>query len=343
MPADRFDDSPRPSRPFRVAVTRVLPAPGTAPLIASGFDVVQHESDRPPTAGQLAELAGHADGLLCLLTERVDAGFLDAAPRLRIVANLAVGHDNIDKTAAAARGVVVTNTPDVLTDATADLAWALILAAARRVGEGERLLRSGAWQGWSPTQLVGQAVGGHGRTLGVVGLGAIGFAVARRAAGFEMPVVYTSRSAKPEAEIDLRGRLTPEGIRRVDLDELLAVADVVSLHVPYGPETHHLIDARRLALLKPSAVLVNTSRGAVVDEAALVIALRNGSIAAAGLDVFEREPALHPGLADLANVVLLPHIGSATTDTRARMVELACANIAAVLTGHAPLTPVLPV
>ncbi len=323
------------ARPPHVYVSRALPAPGVGPLLAAGCTVEHRDVDSPPSPEELRAGVAAADGLLCLLTERIDAPLLDAAPRLRIVANLAVGFDNIDRAAAAERGIVVTNTPDVLTEATADLAWALILAAARRVGEGERLVRSGGWTGWSPLQLVGRAVGGADRTLGIVGMGKIGLATARRAAGFGMAVCYTSRTPKPVAEAEL-------GAERVDLDELLARADVVSLHVPYSPEAHHLIGAPQLAAMKPTAVLVNTARGAVVDEAALVTALRQGTIAAAGLDVYEREPALAPGLADLPNAVLLPHLGSATVETRAAMVELACANLVAVLHGDPPLTPVDP-
>lgn len=316
-----------------VYVTRPLPSPGTAPLEAAGFVVRQHEPDRPPTPDELRIGTADADALVCLLTDRVDGALLDAAPGLRVVANVAVGFDNIDVPACTARGVLATNTPGVLTEATADLAWALLLAAARRVGEGERLVRAGAWEGWSPTQLVGQPV--HGRTIGIVGMGAIGTAVARRARGFGMPVLYTSRSARPEAEAET-------GARRVPLDELLATADVVSLHAPLTPDTRHLIDAAALARMKPTAILVNTARGPVVDEAALVDALRAGRIAAAGLDVFEREPALADGLAELDNAVVLPHLGSATTEARATMVGLACANVVAALTGGEPPTPLNP-
>lgn len=314
-------------------VTRPLPDPGTSPLRAAGLVVRQHEVDRPPTRSEL--LAGVADAaaVVCLLTDRIDAELLTAAPALRVVANVAVGFDNIDVTACTARGVVATNTPGVLTEATADLTWALLLAAARRLGEGERLVRAGEWEGWSPTQLVGQPV--HGRTLGIVGLGAIGTAVARRAAGFGMTVLHTSRSAHPAAEAET-------GAVRVALDELLRRSDVVSIHCPLTDETRHLLDAAALARMKPTAVLVNTARGAVVDEAALVDALRQGRLGAAGLDVYEREPALAPGLAELDNVVVLPHLGSATTDTRAAMVELACANVVAVLAGSTPPTPLNP-
>ena len=321
-----------PARPL-VYVTRPLPDPGVAPLVDAGFVVRQHEPDRPANGDELRAGVADADALVCLLTDRVDGDLLDAAPGLRVVANVAVGFDNIDVAACTERGVIATNTPGVLTEATADLAWALLLAAARRVGEGERLVRSGGWEGWGPNQLVGQPV--HGRTIGIVGMGAIGTAVARRARGFGMEVLYTARSVRPEAE-------TETGARRVPLDELLATADVVSLHILLTPDTHHLIDAAALDRMKPTAILVNTARGPVVDEAALVEALRAGRIAAAGLDVFEREPALAEGLAELDNAVVLPHLGSATTEARAAMVGLACANVVAVLTGGEPPTPLNP-
>jgi glyoxylate reductase len=314
-----------------VYVTRPLPEPGVDLLRAAGFTVDQHEPDAPPSR---AELLAHVKGktaLLCMLTERVDAELLDAAPSLRVVANLAVGFDNIDVDAARERGVVVTNTPDVLTDATADLTWALILAAARRIVEGDRLVRSGSWTGWSPTQLLGAPIGG--RTLGIIGMGKIGTAVARRARGFDMAVLYCNRSPR-SAPFD------EDPPRRVDLETLLRTADVITIHAPLTEQTRHLVDEAALAAMKPSAVLVNTARGPIVDEAALVEAVRSGTIAAAGLDVFEREPAIQAGLVDLPNVVLAPHIGSATTDARAAMVRLCCENIVAVADGAPPLTPV---
>jgi glyoxylate reductase len=313
-----------------VYVSRPLPAPGAALLIAAGVEVEQQSFDRPPTRDELLAGVQDKDALLCLLTERVDAELLEAAPGLRVVANLAVGYDNVDIAAATARGVVVTNTPDVLTDATADLTWALILAAARRIVEGDSLVRGGAWSGWSPTQLLGASL--TGKTLGIFGMGKIGAAVARRARGFSMSVVYTNRTRNTAVETEL-------GARAVTLDELLAQSDVLTLHAPSTPETRHVLDAAALARLKPGAILVNTARGPLIDEAALVAALRSGRIAAAGLDVFEREPQLAPGLTDLDNVVLLPHLGSATAETRAAMVELCCRNILAVLAGEPPITP----
>ncbi len=266
-----------------------------------------------------------ADGLLCLLTERIDAEFLAAAPRLRAVANYAVGYNNVDLAAAEARGVIVTNTPDVLTETSADLAFALMLAAARRVVEGDRLVRSGRWNGWKPDQLLGHDV--HGATLGIVGLGRIGAAVARRARGFGMRSLYWGRRRQKRA---------PAGARYAPLARLLASADFVSIHVPLAPATRHLIGARELARMKRTAILVNTSRGPVVDEAALTTALRRGRIAAAGLDVFEREPAVPAALRRLPNVVLTPHVGSATTATRTAMAVLAARNLVAALAGREP-------
>jgi glyoxylate reductase len=258
--------------------------------------------------------AAGADALLCLLTDRIDADFLAAAPQLRIVANMAVGTDNIDLAAAARLGIPVSNTPDVLTDATADLAFALLLAAARRLAWADRYVRGGGFVGWNPELGIGLDV--TGRTLGVVGAGRIGRALAERAHGFRMEVLLHSRRAGPP------------------LGELLARSDFVSLHVPLTAETRHLIGAPELARMKKSAVLVNTARGPIVDEAALVRALQTGGIAAAGLDVFEHEPALAAGLRDLPNVVLAPHVGSATIATRARMAEVAALNIVAALRGE---------
>lgn len=317
-----------------VYVSRPLPQPGTAPLAAAGFEVEQHQQDRPPTRDELIAGLQGKQALLCLLTERIDAEVLDAASELRVVANLAVGYDNVDVVAATARGVVVTNTPDVLTDATAELTWALILSAARRVIEGDTLVRAGQWTGWSPTQLLGTSL--TGKTLGIFGMGKIGTAVARRARGFSMSVVYTNRSRNEAVEAEV-------GARPVTFDELLAVSDVLTLHAPSTPQTRHVIDETALARLRPGAILVNTARGPLVDEAALVRALQARRLAAAGLDVFEREPALEAGLTELDNVVLLPHLGSATAEARGAMVELCCRNIIAVLAGEPPLTPVGPV
>jgi lactate dehydrogenase-like 2-hydroxyacid dehydrogenase len=282
----------------------------------------------------LSDVRGAA-ALVCLLTDRVDAELLDAAgPSLRIVANMAVGHDNIDVAACAARGITVTNTPGVLDEATADLAFALLLATSRRVVEADAFVRSGEPWSWRPDLFVGLDVS-SGATLGIVGLGRIGLAMARRARAFDMRIVATpSRSAGEEAE-----RL---GIETLPLPDLLAASDVVSLHCPLTPDTRHLIGAEELRLMGPGSVLVNTARGPIVDEAALAAALADGTIGAAGLDVFENEPAVHPDLLALPNVVLLPHIGSAGRATRDRMAMLAIDNARAVLAGEPAPTPVHP-
>lgn len=270
--------------------------------------------------------------LVPLLSRPIGAAELERLPALRVVANYAVGYDNVDVSAAAARGVVVTNTPDVLTEATADLTWALILAAARRLREGLDLSRSGEWAGWEPGQLLG--LGLQDGMLGIVGAGRIGSAVARRAPGFGMEALYWSRTRVPELEDEL-------GARRADrLEDLLEAADVVSIHLPLTEETHGLIDGPKLECLKPGAVLVNTARGEVVDEAALVRGLREGRPAAAGLDVFEREPEIPVELRELPNAFLLPHLGSATREARRAMWRLAAANVRRVLAGDPPLTPV---
>lgn len=298
----------------------------------------EHEVDAwsgPESIGReelLRRVAG-ADAVVSLLTERIDAELLDAAgPQLKVVANVAVGYDNIDVPACTERGIVAANTPGVLTEATADIALGLILSATRRLGEGERLIRSGqAWK-WGMFFLLGSSL--QGKTLGVVGMGGIGQATARRAKAFGMEIVYQSRS-----EID-PGIAAELGARRVELDELLAISDVVSLHCPYGPATHHLIGAEQLASMKSSAYLVNTARGPIVDEAALASALREGQIAGAGLDVFENEPTVHPGLLELENVVLVPHLGSATVETRTAMAMLAADNALAVLSNERPPAPI---
>ena len=264
--------------------------------------------------------------------DRIDEALLAQCPRLKVVANIAVGINNLDLAACTRHGVLATNTPDVLNEATADHAWALLLAAARRVGESERWLRAGLWKRWTFEMFTGAEVGGT--TLGILGMGRIGRAIARRAAGFSMPVIYHNRTRLPA---DLEG-----GARHVDLPELLRESDHLVLVVPYSPEVHHIIDAAALAQMKPTAVLINIARGGVVDDRALVAALRNGQIAAAGLDVFENEPALHPGLLELENVVLTPHIASSTRATRTAMAQLAMTNLRAALAGQVPPSLVNP-
>jgi lactate dehydrogenase-like 2-hydroxyacid dehydrogenase len=265
---------------------------------------------------------------MCCLTDRVDAALLAAASQLRVVANIAVGYNNIDIAACTARGVLVTNTPGVLDDSTADLAWALMLATARRLTEVEGYIRGGEWTGWRLKQWLGVDV--HHATLGIIGMGRIGQVIARRATGFDMRVIYHNRQ-----------RLTPDIERRVNAsyatkDELLAQSDFVVLQVPYSPQTHHLIGAAELKRMKPTAILINSTRGGVVDDAALIEALRAGTIRGAGLDVFENEPQLNPGFLQLRNVVLAPHVGSSTEATRRAMAMTAAKNLVAALAGKAP-------
>ena len=314
----------------RVVVTRRLPEPVERRL-AGLVDARLNPGDRALTARELAEALRTADGLLATVTDRLTAEILSATPRRAgIVANFGAGVDHIDLEAARRAGIVVTNTPGVLTDATADLTIALLLAVARRTGEGERRVRSGAWTGWAPTQMLGRSV--TGMTLGIVGMGRIGRAVAWRATrGFGMRVLYHQR--RPVDEAELAG-LDVERAR--DLDDLLARSDAVTLHTPATPETRHLIDAARLARMRPGAFLINTSRGEVVDEAALADALASGTIAGAGLDVYEHEPHVPAALLALENAVLLPHLGSATVETRIAMGQRAVDNLEAFLRGDPP-------
>ncbi len=314
------------------AVTNRLPAPAVELLREAGEVRIDERETAIPREDLLRLVAG-AEAVLTLLGDRVDDEFLDAAgPQLRCVANVAVGYDNVDLAAAERRGVTVTNTPGVLDDATADLTLALILAATRRVAEGDRLVRSGSDWSWGMHFMLGSSL--QGRLLGIVGLGGIGRRVAQRARAFGMGIAYHSRHPAPaEVEAELAAE-------RMPLERLLADADVLSLHLPLTPETQHLIGAAELEAMKPSAVLVNAARGPIVDEAALAEALAAGQIAAAGLDVYEREPRVEPRLLDLDNVVLTPHLGSATVETRTAMAELAARNAISVLSGQGPLTPV---
>jgi glyoxylate reductase len=314
----------------RVLVTRRLPDGGLDQL--EGHEVIGPQADDIPyTHGELVALAGECDAIVSLLTDRIDAAVLEAGARggrLRIVANVAVGYDNIDIAAAAAHGIVVTNTPGVLDETTADTAFLLILAASRLASTAEADLRTGRWKGWGITQYLGRDV--HGAILGIVGYGRIGRAVARRAEGFGMRVLHHTR--KPTNEAGYVG----------DLDQLLGEADIVSLHIPGGAETNHLIDTRRLALMQPTAVLVNTARGTVVDELALADALHDGRLFAAGIDVYEREPAIEPRLLSAPRTVLLPHVGSASKATRTHMATMATSAVATVLAGGTPSNVVTP-
>lgn len=313
-----------------VVVTRRLPAPVEAQL-ARDFDVRLNHDDRPFSATQLQEALRTADALLPTVTDRLTAEVLAAEPlRARILANYGVGFNHIDVNAAKARGLTVTNTPDVLTDDTADDAMLLLLMVARRAGEGERHVRAGAWTGWRPTHLLGTKV--SGKTLGLIGMGRIGRAVARRAHhGFGMRVIFHDPYPPPPG---VAAELGAES--RGSIEAVLQEADFVSLHSPATPETRHLINAQRLALMKPSAFLINTARGDIVDEAALVAALQAGRIAGAALDVYEREPQVTPALLAMENVVLLPHLGSATQETRVAMGLRACDNLTAFFAGTPP-------
>ena len=308
----------------KVLVTRRIPEAGLE-LLRAHFEVILNEADRALTRAELLEAVRDVDGVLCLLTDRIDAEVMAAAARARGFANHAVGFDNIDLAEATRRRLPVANTPGVLTDATAEMAWTLLFAVARRIVESDGEMRAGRWGGWGPLQFIGGDV--TGRTLGVVGGGRIGQAFALKSRGFEMPVLYADEHPNETLERAL-------GARRVALDELLGQADFVSVHVPLTPATRHLIDARALGLMKRTAYLINTSRGPVVDEAALVRALRAGTIAGAGLDVYEDEPRMAEGLAGLANAVLAPHTGSATVTARDNMALKAARNLIAMVAGE---------
>jgi glyoxylate reductase len=316
-----------------VLISRLLPEPAVA-LARSRADVDAYPHDAPMPRAELLERLAGKRGLICVISEVVDEALLAARPDLRVVSNVAVGYNNVDVAACTRRGVVVTNTPDVLTDTTADFAWTLLMATARRLVEADRYTREGRFRQWEYMLLLGGDV--HGKTLGVVGFGRIGRAMARRATGFGMRVLYQDAvAADPATEREL-------GATRTDLSTLLRESDFVTLHTPLSPETRHLINADSLRTMKRTAYLINASRGPVVDEAALVQALKEGRIAGAGLDVFEEEPKVHPGLIELPNVVLAPHIASASHETRLKMATLAVENCLAVLEGRKPPTPVNP-
>src|ERR1700730_2194037 len=321
-----------PSKP-RVMLSRSLPE--EVIVRARGrADVDLHTGDKPLSKTELIARVKDREGLVCLITDTIDASVLESCPGLKVVSNVAVGFNNIDVAAATKRGVVVTNTPDVLTETTADFAWTLLMATARRVVEADRYVRDGKFTQWEYMVLLGGDV--HDKTLGIIGFGRIGRAMARRALGFNMRVVYQDAvAADPATERELRAT-------RTDTATLLRDSDFVSIHTPLLPETRHLINAQSLRTMKKTAYLVNASRGPVVDEAALVQALTEGWIAGAGLDVFEEEPKVHPSLMGLHNVVLAPHIASASSDTRLQMANLAVDNCLAVLEGRTPPTPVNP-
>jgi glyoxylate reductase len=324
-------DNSKPS----VLITRRIPS-AVIERLQEVCDPDVYTGEAPIAASELCDRLRGKQALMCLLTDRIGPGVIDAAPELRIIANIAVGYDNVDVPHARQRGIVVTNTPDVLTEAVADFTWGLILAITRRISEGERLLRRGEWKGWALDFMLGSEL--RGKQLGIVGMGRIGRAVAARAPAFGMDVAYTTLDLPGGDHADAAGG--SGSMRRLGLDELLSTSHVVSLHVPLNPDTRHLIDRKALVRMRRSAYLINTARGPVVDEEALAWALREPLIAGAALDVYEREPAVHPDLTGLENVLLAPHLGSATVETRTAMADLAARNVIAVLGGRPPLTPV---
>lgn len=315
----------------RIFVTRQIPQTGIELLLSRGYRVEVHHGSKALSKTQLAEKMRHAQALISLLSDQIDKELINSAPQLKIIANFAVGFNNIDIDYAKEKNIIVTNTPDVLTAATADLTWALILALSKRIVEGDRFMRQGLFKGWEPELLLGGDV--SGKTLGVICAGSIGRAVAQRATGFDMKILYTANSAKPAFERRTNARF-------VQLGELLEKADYISLHCPLSAQTKHLLNKDRLRQIKKGAYLINTSRGAVVDERALVEALRNGHLAGAGLDVYEFEPQVSKELLSIQNVVLLPHVGSATVETRSEMARICARNIIAVLEGKEALNPV---
>ena len=309
----------------KIFITRRLPEEGLRLLKEHELEI--YEGDAPPSKEEIIEGVKDKDVLICLLTDKIDAEVMDSAPNLKIIANYAVGIDNIDVEEATKRGILVTNTPGVLTETVADLAWALLMAIARRIVEGDKFMREGKFKGWAPLLMLGSDV--YGKTIGIIGAGRIGSAVARRAKGFNMRILYYSRKRNEKLEEECNAKY-------VDLETLLKEADFVSLHTPLTEETYHMIGEKGLKMMKPTAYLINTARGKCVDENALVKALKEGWIKGAALDVFENEPAIHPELKKLDNVVLTPHIGSASYETRSKMAVMVAKNVIAALEGKLP-------
>ncbi len=309
----------------KIFITRRLPEEGLRLLKEHELEI--YEGDAPPSKEEIIEGVKDKDALICLLTDKIDAEVMDSAPNLKIIANYAVGIDNIDVEEATKRGILVTNTPGVLTETVADLAWALLMAIARRIVEGDKFMREGKFKGWAPLLMLGSDV--YGKTIGIIGAGRIGSAVARRAKGFNMRILYYSRKRNEKLEEECNAKY-------VDLETLLKEADFVSLHTPLTEETYHMIGEKELKMMKPTAYLINTARGKCVDEDALVKALKEGWIKGAALDVFENEPAIHPELKKLDNVVLTPHIGSASYETRSKMAVMVAKNVIAALEGKLP-------
>ena len=317
---------------MRVFITRGIPQEGIDILISGGVEVDVFPHDRQPTKEEIIEGVRDADALISLLTDSIDAEVIDAGKNLKVIGNYAVGYNNIDVDYARKKGIVVVNTPGVLTDATADLTMALILAASRRVLEGDRFVREGKFRGWEPMLLLGLEL--NGAVLGIIGAGRIGQAVARRARAFGMKILYYSRTRKLEFESEINAEFA-------DLDTLLGRSDIISVHVPLTAETRHLLGRREFEIVKPGAIIVNTSRGEVIDESALIDALKSGRVSAAALDVFYNEPYVNPELISMRNVVLTPHIGSATRKTRVNMARMVCSDVLRVLRGEEPLNRVV--
>ncbi|RMF58159.1 MAG: D-glycerate dehydrogenase [Calditrichaeota bacterium] len=317
---------------MKVFVTRRIPSVGIE-LLREHFQVELNDSSTPLSAGELKEKVKSCDALLSLVTDPITADVIAAGQNLKIISNHGVGYDNIDVAAATSRGIAVTNTPDVLTDATADFTWALLLAITRRVVEGDRVVRNGEFTGWDPLFMLGADL--VGKTLGILGAGRIGTAVGERSVGWRMKLLYYDHKTNPTLE-------AKAGARKASLKEILQEADIITVHLPLTEQTYHLIGKKEFEMMKPTAYLVNTARGAIIDEAALVEALKTKRIAGAALDVFEHEPQLTPGLAELNNVVLAPHLGSATTDTRNKMAEVAARNIILYFQGKQPISIINP-
>lgn len=316
----------------KIFCTAPIPAIGPALLKKQGMQVSIYDKDIAASKPEIAEGLKEADGLICLLSDSIQAELINSAPNLKIIANYAAGYNNIDLDAARQKGIVVTNTPDVLTAATADLTWALILAVSKRIPESEQYLRKGQFSGWRPKLMLGGDV--TGKTIGIIGAGRIGRAVARRALGFEMRILYHSRNRNRDFEASSKAEYA-------ELDRLLQESDFISLHCPLSEQTYHLINAQNIKQIKKGAYLINTARGPVIDEQALIAALKSGQLAGAGFDVYEHEPVVPKNLLELENVVLLPHIGSATHETRDEMARICARNIIEVMEGRPALTPVI--
>ena len=317
---------------MKVFLTRKIPEDGLKILKNAGLDIEIFPYDRIPTKEEIITVVRDAHALISLLTDKIDKEIIDSAPKLKVIGNYAVGYNNIDVEYAKKKGIIITNTPGVLTEATADLTFALILAAARKVVEGDKFMRQGKFNGWSPMLMLGKNV--WGATIGIIGAGRIGQAVARRAKGFNMHILYYSRTRKKEFEREL-------GAKFVSLEELLRESDIITLHISLTPKTSHLIDYEEFELMKNGAILINTARGEVINEEAMLEALKSGKLFAAGLDVFYNEPNVNPELFKMDNVVLTPHIGSATERTRRKMAEIVCSDVVRVLRGEEPVNRVI--